>query len=178
MVTEVRAELNAYQLTRAYRTLGEFLSEELSNWYVRRSRPRFWGNTEEDDARAAFRTLWEALRTVCLLSAPVTPFVSDWIHRGLTGKSVHLEAFPVDGSGQELKPRDEPLEREMEAVRMLVTLGRATREAVKIRVRQPLKRLFAVVPEGLQIRPLPTSRCVRVSRSMRPVVPAPVWASP
>ena len=151
VVTEVRSELNAYQLTRAYRTLGEFLSEELSNWYVRRSRPRFWGNTEEDDARAAFRTLWEALRTVCLLSAPVTPFVSDWIHRGLTGKSVHLEAFPGDGSGQELKTRDEPLEREMEAVRMLVTLGRATREAVKIRVRQPLKRLFAVVPEGLQI---------------------------
>ena len=152
VVTEVRSELNAYQLTRAYRTLGEFLSEELSNWYVRRSRPKFWGNTDEDDARAAFRTLWRALRTVCLLSAPVTPFISDWIHRGLTGKSVHLEGFPGDGSAHELETRDEPLEREMEAVRTLVTLGRATREAVKIRVRQPLKRMFAVVPEGLQIR--------------------------
>ena len=152
VVTEVHSELSAYQLTRAYRILGEFLSEELSNWYVRRSRPRFWGNTDGDDARAAFRTLWEALRTVCLLSAPVTPFVSDWIHRGLTGKSVHLEAFPGSGSAQELGIRDEALEKEMEAVRALVTLGRATREEVKIRVRQPLRRLFAVVPEGLQMR--------------------------
>ena len=159
VVTEVRSELNNYQLTRAYRILGEFVSEELSNWYVRRSRPRFWGNrgnTDDLDARAAFRTLWEALRTVCLLSAPVTPFVSDWIHRGLTGKSVHLEAFPgcdsADGSAEEPEGRDESLEREVEAVRVLVSLGRATREEVKIRVRQPLKRLFAVVPDGLQIR--------------------------
>ncbi len=156
VVAEVRSELNAYQLTRAYRTLGEFVSEELSNWYVRRSRPRFWGNTDDDDTRAAFRTLWEALRTVCLLSAPVTPFVSDWIYRGLTGKSVHLEAFPgyssADGSAEGPAARDESLEREVEAVRALVSLGRAAREEVKIRVRQPLKRLFAVVPEGLQIR--------------------------
>ena len=123
VVTEVRSELNAYQLTRAYRTLGEFLSEELSNWYVRRSRPRFWGNTDEDDARAAFRTLWEALGTVCLLSAPVTPFVSDWIYRGLTGESVHLEAFPGDGSTDGLADRDESLEREVEAVRALVSVA-------------------------------------------------------
>ena len=152
VVTEVRSELHAYQLTRAYRTLGDFLSEELSNWYVRRSRPRFWGNTDDDDARAAFRTLWEALRTVSLLSAPVTPFVSDWIHRGLTGKSAHLEAFPGDDSARDMDDRDESLEREVEAVRTLVTLGRATREEVKIRVRQPLKQLFAVVPGGVQIR--------------------------
>jgi isoleucyl-tRNA synthetase len=152
VVTEVRSELNGYQLTRAYRTLGEFVSEELSNWYVRRSRPRFWGNSDDDDARAAFRTLWEALRTVCLLSAPVTPFVSDWIHRGLTGKSVHLAAFPGDDSVEGLEARDQSLEREVEAVRALVSLGRATREEVKIRVRQPLKRLLAVVPGRLEIR--------------------------
>ncbi len=152
VVAEVHSELNGYQLTRAYRALGDFLSEELSNWYVRRSRPRFWGNTDDDDARSAFRTLWEALRTVCLLSAPVTPFVSDWIHRGLTGKSVHLEAFPEDGSGEGLEGRDESLEREVDAVRTLVSLGRAGREEVKIRVRQPLRRLFAVVPEDLEIR--------------------------
>ena len=156
VVSEVRSELNGYQLTRAYRILGEFVGEELSNWYVRRSRHRFWGKTEDEDTRAAFRTLWEALRTVCLLSAPVTPFVSDWIHRGLTGKSVHLEAFPgkgsADGSAEGLEGRDESLEREVEAVRALVSLGRAAREEVKIRVRQPLKRLFAVVPDGLQVR--------------------------
>jgi isoleucyl-tRNA synthetase len=163
VVAEVRSELNGYQLTRAYRTLGDFVSEELSNWYVRRSRPRFWGNADEADARSAFRTLWEALRTVCLLSAPVTPFVSDWIYRGLTGKSVHLESFPGGDSGEHSDPdrevhedavegRDKSLEREVAAVRALVSLGRATREEVKIRVRQPLRRLFAVVPDGLQVR--------------------------
>jgi isoleucyl-tRNA synthetase len=149
VVAEVREELDAYQLTRAYRTLGDFVSEELSNWYVRRSRPRFWGNTDEGDARAAYRTLWEALRTVCLLTAPVTPFVSDWIHQGLTENSVHLQSFPeADASGI-----DQALEDEMAAVRALVSLGRAAREEVKIRVRQPLGRLFAVLPGEVEIRP-------------------------
>jgi isoleucyl-tRNA synthetase len=149
VVAEVREELDAYQLTRAYRTLGDFVSEELSNWYVRRSRPRFWGNTDEGDARAAYRTLWEALRTVCLLTAPVTPFVSDWIHQGLTESSVHLQSFPeADASGI-----DQELEDEMAAVRALVSLGRAAREEVNIRVRQPLGRLFAVLPGEVEIRP-------------------------
>ena len=156
VVSEVRSELNGYQLTRAYRILGEFVSEDLSNWYVRRSRTRFWGNADDSDTRAAFRTLWEALRTVCLLSAPVTPFVSDWIHRGLTGESVHLGAFPgmgsADASAGSQEGRDESLEREVEAVRALVSLGRAAREEVKIRVRQPLRRLLAVVPEDLEVR--------------------------
>ncbi len=148
VVAEVREELDSYQLTRAYRTLGEFVSEELSNWYVRRSRPRFWGNTDAADARAAFRTLQEALRTVCLVAAPVTPFVTDWIHQGLTGESVHLQSFPeADTDGV-----DKALEDEMAAVRALVSLGRAAREEVKIRVRQPLQRLFAVVPGDVEIR--------------------------
>ena len=148
VMAEVREELNAYQITRAYRGLGEFVSEELSNWYVRRSRSRFWGNTDDEDSRAAFRTLWDALRAVCLLAAPVTPFVTDWAYRGLTGKSVHLEAFP------ECLPSeiDESLEQEMAAVRALVSLGRAAREEVKIRVRQPLGKLYAVVPGDVEIR--------------------------
>ena len=148
VVAEVREELDSYQITRAYRTLGEFVSEELSNWYVRRSRPRFWGNTDDSDARAAYRTLWEALRTVCLLAAPATPFAADWIHRGLTGRSVHLESFPE----ADFDRIDRTLEDEMGAVRAMVSLGRAAREEVKIRVRQPLRRLFAVLPGELEIR--------------------------
>jgi isoleucyl-tRNA synthetase len=140
---EVMDELDGYQITRAYRTLGEFVVEDLSNWYVRRSRPRFWGNTDQDDARAAFRTLYDALRTVCLLAAPCLPFTSDWLHRALTGESVHLQRYPdrpAEG-GREL-------EVDMSAARTLVSLGRAAREDVKIRVRQPLRRLQAVVPGG------------------------------
>jgi isoleucyl-tRNA synthetase len=144
---EVSRELDAYQITRAYRALGD-LVDELSNWYVRRSRARFWGNPDDGDARAAFRTLFDALRTVALLLAPVAPFTSDWLHRALTGRSAHLERFPEpDG------PVDTELELEMTAARTLVSLGRAAREEVQIRVRQPLRTLLAVVPGGRELRP-------------------------
>ncbi|GMR13718.1 MAG: isoleucine--tRNA ligase [Gemmatimonadota bacterium] len=148
VVAEIRRELDGYQVTRAYRMLGDFVNEDLSNWYVRRSRSRFWASDDEGDARAAFRTLWDALRTVCLLAAPVTPFVADWMHRALTGRSVHLERLPEVRA----EDRDDALEDEMRAVRALVSLGRAGREEVKIRVRQPLGRLVAVIPGGIELR--------------------------
>lgn len=148
LTARVGAELDGYQLTRAYREVTDFV-DELSNWYVRRTRSRFWGNGDADDARAAFATLHEALVVVARLVAPVTPFVADWLHRALTGdRSVHLEAFPDPVAGR----RDEALEAEMDAARVLVSLGRAAREEVKIRVRQPLRRLQAVVPGGREIR--------------------------
>jgi isoleucyl-tRNA synthetase len=146
----VAAELDQYQLTRAYRALGDFLNDDLSNWYVRRSRPRFWGTAP--DARAAFRTLYDALRSVALMVAPVTPFTADWIHRALTGpgveRSAHLARFP----NAERSHLDDALEDEMDAARTLVSLGRAAREDVKIRVRQPLSTVLAVVPGGLTVR--------------------------
>jgi isoleucyl-tRNA synthetase len=142
-VREVNRELDGYQLTRAYRLVADFLNEDLSNWYVRRSRARFWGNTENEDARAAFRTLWEALGALARLTAPVTPFFSDWLHRSLTGgESVHLAPFPA--ADENLLDRD--LEEEMAGVRTLVSLGRSAREDVRIRVRQPLRILHAVLP--------------------------------
>jgi isoleucyl-tRNA synthetase len=139
----VMEELDGYQLTRAYRMLAEFVIEDLSNWYVRRSRPRFWGDAAGEDARAAFRTLHEALVRVALLAAPVVPFTADWLHRALTGRSVHLERYPASPG-----LRDAALDEDMELVRTLVSLGRAAREEVKIRVRQPLRRLYAVLPGG------------------------------
>ena len=97
------------------------------------------------DARAAFRTLHDALRTLALLLAPPTPFTADWLHRALSGgESAHLCRLPgVDESLQ-----DPALERGMEAARALSTLGRAARERVRIRVRQPLGVLYAVVPDA------------------------------
>ena len=142
VIEEVRDELNSYQLTKAYRRLGEFVSEDLSNWYVRRSRPRFWGSLDESDTEQAFQTLWDCLRKVCLLAAPVTPFVSDWIFRGLTERSVHLEEFPKPAE----EDYDESLESEMEVARVLVSMGRSLREEVRIKVRQPLNKIIAVVP--------------------------------
>ena len=139
----VMDELDAYQITRAYRELGDFVVEDLSNWYVRRCRPRYWGNSDAADARAAFRTLYDALRMVSLLAAPCVPFAADWLHHALTGESVHLQRYPRRPEGG-----DAALEADMELARTLVSLGRSAREEVKIRVRQPLRTLHAVVPGG------------------------------
>ena len=147
LTAEVRRELDDYQLTRAYRAVGEFV-DDLSNWYVRRSRSRFWGNTDVSDGRAAFRTLWEALRTLSGLLAPVTPFYADWLHRALTGESVHLRPFPETDDAD----MDAQLEAEMAATRVLVSLGRAAREEVQIKVRQPLRTLRALVPGSIELR--------------------------
>jgi isoleucyl-tRNA synthetase len=147
LVSVVEEELGAYHPTRAYRAVGEFLNEDLSNWYVRRSRPRFWGNASSPDARAAFRTLWESLITVARLVAPVTPFVSDWLHRALDGGSVHLAPFPTSHAHR-IAPE---LEEGMESVRTLVSLGRAAREEVQIRVRQPLRKMYAVTPGNTEL---------------------------
>ncbi|TVP59058.1 MAG: isoleucine--tRNA ligase [Gemmatimonadales bacterium] len=148
-VAAVDADLDEYQLTRGYRLVVDFLNEDLSNWFVRRSRARFWGNGDADDTRAAFRTLWEALTVSARLLGPITPFFADWLHRALTeGQSVHLTRFPVADEGR----FEERLEEEMAGVRALVSLGRAAREDVRIRVRQPLRTLYAVLPEGQRPR--------------------------
>jgi isoleucyl-tRNA synthetase len=147
LVAEVETELEGYQVTRAYRAVGDFLNDDLSNWYVRRSRARFWGNLDSEDARAAFRTLWETLVTVSRLVAPIAPFTGDWLHRALDGGSVHLAPFPMALGAMV----DRELEEGMEGVRALVSLGRAGREEVRIRVRQPLGRMFAVTPGNLTL---------------------------
>lgn len=144
LLSEVEEELGMYQVTRAYRAVADFLNEDLSNWYVRRSRARFWGSGESLDSKAAFRTLWEVLVDLARVVAPVTPFVADWIHRALTKESVHLATFPAPTPNW--VNRD--LEEGMDAVRCLVSLGRSAREEVRIRVRQPLGKMYAVTPGG------------------------------
>jgi isoleucyl-tRNA synthetase len=145
LVTEVTTHFNAYQLTHGARAIADFIVDDLSNWYVRRSRDRFWGSSDAADARAAFRTLHEVLEVLSRLMAPIAPFHADWIFRALTGgQSVHLAPFPFAGMKT---VRDEALEEGMRVVRILARLGRAARERVRIRVRQPLGVLQAVVPE-------------------------------
>ncbi|MGH7447589.1 MAG: DUF5915 domain-containing protein, partial [Longimicrobiales bacterium] len=107
---------------------------------VRRSRDRFWGSGDAADTRAAFRTLHEVLQVLSRLLAPFTPFAADWLHRALTAeRSVHLAGFPTGGK------HDQRLEEGMRVTRVLARLGRAAREEVRIRVRQPLGTLQAVV---------------------------------
>jgi isoleucyl-tRNA synthetase len=131
-----------YDITPAARAIGEFVVADLSNWYVRRSRERFWGSAQDEDTRAAFATLHEVLSTVARLLAPIMPFQSDWLYRALGLGSVHLASFP-SGAGL---VRDDRLEQGMDAVRTLARLGRAARERMKVRVRQPLRTLQAFSP--------------------------------
>lgn len=139
--TEVDDYLERYDATLAARVLMTFIDDEVANWYVRRSRDRFY-EVDGADNRAAFATLHEVLVVSCRLLAPIAPFLTDWMHRELTGDSVHLAPF-VRASRP---PRDPALEAAMNAVRQLAALGRAAREEAKIKVRQPLTRAVCVAP--------------------------------
>jgi isoleucyl-tRNA synthetase len=137
----VDAALEAYDATTAARAIIEFVDDDLANWYVRLNRGRFYDG-EGDDNRAAYATLHEVLVSVCRLLAPIAPFVSDWVHRELTGESVHLAPFVAE----RLQAGEPTLDGAMHAIRTLARLGRAAREEVGIKVRQPLARMVCVAP--------------------------------
>jgi isoleucyl-tRNA synthetase len=131
----------AYDVTAATRAIIAFVDDDVANWYVRRSRSRFY-DVDTADNRAAFATLHEILVVVSRLLAPIAPFVTDWLHRELTGTSVHLAPYVREAAAAP----DAALERVMDAVRTLATLGRAAREQAGINVRQPLGRMVCVAP--------------------------------
>ena len=133
--------LGEYDATGAARVVMEFVDDDVSKWYVRRSRERFW-DVHGTDSRAAFATLHEVLVAACRLLAPFAPFVTDWMHRELTGESVHLAPY-VRPDPFSPKPL---LEEAMREIRTLATLGRAAREAAGVNVRQPLSRMVCVLP--------------------------------
>ncbi len=118
----------------------ERLVDDLSNWYVRRSRPRFWNSTDSE----AHTTLHECLLTLMKLLAPYCPFLTDAVHVNLarSRESVHLTDWPTVDSGA----IDEALETAMAAVRQVVTLGRSARTEARLKVRQPLRRALVLVP--------------------------------
>jgi isoleucyl-tRNA synthetase len=132
----------AYDATAAARAIIEFVDDDVANWYVRLSRGRFY-DTDGDENRAAFATLHEVLVSVCRLLAPIAPFVTDWIHRELTGESVHLAPFRATRA----EASEPALDAAMHAVRTVARLGRAAREEAKIKVRQPLPKMVCVAPD-------------------------------
>jgi isoleucyl-tRNA synthetase len=154
---EARARLEAYDATGAGRRIERFL-DDLSNWYVRRARRRFWdpGGEGGSDVRAAFQTLHTCLTTLARLLAPFTPFVAEELWRNLAAgrggapDSVHLADYPT---GTEL-PRDEELDRAMALARQVVELGRRVRTETKVRVRQPLLEAVVHVPDREALEPL------------------------
>lgn len=137
LILEVNTEMENYDLTRASRLFVPFV-DNLSNWYIRRSRKRFWKSENDGDKNSAYQTLWYILVELSKLLAPFTPFIAEEIYKNLTCKeSVHLEKYPVV---DESMINDE-INFEMDRVRKIVELGLSSRAASKIKVRQPLQTL-------------------------------------
>jgi len=145
LVVKINDHWQHYDLTKIARALSEFVVDDLSNWYVRRSRRRFWKSEMGTDKLSAFQTLYECLNTVCKLMAPIAPFISEVLYRRLVdeSESVHLCTYP-----EESAPRDTQLEERMDLVRRIVELGRSIRNETGIRVRQPLAELVIVDTKG------------------------------
>ena len=135
LVKYVTESYDEYDLTRVVRSITDFVSEDLSNWYIRRNRRRFWAHDLDNSKKAVYQTTYEVLVGLTKLIAPVVPFVSEEIYTSLTGKeSVHLSNFPKYNE----KLIDEKIEEKMDLVRDLISLGRNVREEAKIKVRQPI----------------------------------------
>lgn len=148
LIKEVDAAFNDYEPTKAGRLIEEFVSDQLSNWYVRLCRRRFWKSDDSKDKQSAYQTLYTCLETVALLSSPIAPFFSDQLFSDLnsvSGKhavdSVHLADFPVVND----QLIDEALEAQMDIAQRTSSLVLALRKKEKIRVRQPLQKIMVPV---------------------------------
>lgn len=146
LIVEYKELMDNYDVTKAARAVSAFTLDHLSNWYVRRCRRRFWKSEMNDNKLAAYQTLYECLITVCKLTAPFAPFISEEIYQDLnsvTGKenfeSIHLTDFPAIGT------IDKELELRMEIAQRVVYLTRAMRAKSNLKVRQPLKKIMVVV---------------------------------
>jgi isoleucyl-tRNA synthetase len=145
LVRDATAGLEAYDPTPVSRAIRDFVVDELSNWYVRRSRRRFWKSESDSDKLAAYHTLYEALVTVAKLIAPMAPFVSEEVYRNLVlnvdgsaPESVHLADWPLHDPAL----IDEGLLRDMSALQRVVELGRSARSASGVKIRQPLPEVL------------------------------------
>ncbi len=144
LILEVTKQMDDYNLAKSARPMQDFL-ENLSNWYVRRSRRRFWKSENDDDKTQAYQTLYIVLTEFSKILAPFMPFIADEIYQNLTGEvSVHLSDWPE----ADKEKINENLNKEIHLIRLIVNLGHSVRAAAKIKVRQPLKKVAIALPEG------------------------------
>ena len=128
-----------YDLNKVVKAVTEFVSNDLSNWYIRRNRKRFWQSDLDNSKKAVYKTTYDVLVGLSKMIAPITPFISEEIFTNLTDKeSVHLEDFPK----YDLSLINDKLEEKMDLVRDLISIGRMVREENKIKVRQPLSEII------------------------------------
>ncbi|MDB5227165.1 MAG: isoleucine-tRNA ligase [Bacteroidota bacterium] len=140
LIKEVTEAYEDYEPTKAARAVEDFVIEHLSNWFVRLSRRRFWGNELSKDKKAAFETLHECLNVVAQLMSPVAPFFSDWLYQNLNGtkESIHLSYLAI----ADLNLTDAELEQRMEWAQEISSLVLSLRKKTKIKVRQPLQKIL------------------------------------
>lgn len=151
LIREVKRSYEDYDLTRAGRAIQDFVTENLSNWYVRLNRKRYWGGEYDKDKIAAYQTLYTCLEKISMLAAPIAPFYMDRLFtdlNGITGRynedSVHLTIFPEYDESL----IDSDLEERMDIAQKISSMILGLRRKVSIRVRQPLARIMVPVPDG------------------------------
>ena len=152
LVKEVDSDYTGYEPTRAGRAISDFVNDNLSNWYVRLNRKRFWGGEMDDNKLAAYQTLYTCLVTITQLMAPIAPFYSDKMYKDLTAMtgngalSVHLSDFPTSDEAC----IDKELEERMRIAQDITSMVLALRRKVNIKVRQPLSMLMIPVVDEQQ----------------------------
>lgn len=151
LVNEYKQNMDGYDVTKAARLVSDFTIDQLSNWYVRRSRRRFWKSEMSEAKLSAYQTLFECLSTVCKLTSPFAPFISEEIflnlQNQLTSKeaeSVHLTYLPEPGF------IDKNLEERMDAVQKVVFITRSMRAKLNLKVRQPLSKIMVAISASLK----------------------------
>ena len=151
LVGQVTAHLDGYQITQPLRAIQHFVIEDLSNWYVRNNRRRFWATGDDGSKMRANLTLHQILVGIARLTAPATPMISELLYRELLGVgdgdgsvSVHFTTFPKADESV----IDTELEQTMALVAQVVSLGRAARSAKNLKIRQPLSKLLVALPDG------------------------------
>ena len=139
LVKVVTEALDEYDPNRAVKAINSFVNEELSNWYIRRNRRRFWKSEFDNSKKAVYQTTYDVLVGLSLLIAPIASFTAEEIYQNLTGgESVHLQDYPVFDK----KMVNEKIEEKMDLVRDIISLGRNAREEAKIKVRQPISKVI------------------------------------
>lgn len=157
LIKDVQEALDDYEPTRAARAISEFVTDNLSNWYVRLNRKRFWGGGMSEDKLAAYQTLYQCLVTVAKLIAPIAPFYSDRLYTDLTGdkdSSVHLSLFPTADEAA----IDKGLEERMHLAQTITSMVLGLRRKVNIKVRQPLSEIMIPVVDDNQRQQLESIR--------------------
>ncbi len=139
LVNDVTNAYDKYDLNEVVKLITTFVSDDLSNWYIRRNRNRFWSSELDNSKKSVYMTTYEVLVGLCKICAPIIPYTTEEIYRNLTGnESVHLEDFPE--VNKELI--NDEIETKMDLVRDLISIGRNVREETKIKVRQPLSEIL------------------------------------